>query len=68
MADRLGAIGGSIELRSAAGDGTTITGRVPLGAATLRPSAAVTGLVTIPVDPRRAGGADSASNGSTMAI
>ncbi|MEN3267269.1 ATP-binding protein [Pseudonocardia sp.] len=68
MADRLGAIGGSIELRSAAGEGTRVTGRVPLGAATLRPSAAVTGLVTIPVDPRRAGGADSASNGSTMAI
>jgi signal transduction histidine kinase len=33
IADRLAAIGGEIEVRSAPGDGTTLVGRVPLGAA-----------------------------------
>jgi signal transduction histidine kinase len=35
MADRLGAIGGSVAVWSAPGEGTRITGRVP-GAATLQ--------------------------------
>jgi signal transduction histidine kinase len=32
MADRLAAIGGEIEIRSAIGDGTTVIGRVPVEA------------------------------------
>jgi signal transduction histidine kinase len=31
MADRLSAQGGTLEVRSAPGDGTTVTGRVPVG-------------------------------------
>jgi signal transduction histidine kinase len=31
MADRLAALGGSIEIRSAAGQGTTVAGRIPAG-------------------------------------
>ena len=31
MADRLDAIGGALEIRSAPGEGTTILGRVPVG-------------------------------------
>jgi signal transduction histidine kinase len=31
MADRIDAIGGSLEIRSAQGEGTTIRGRVPVG-------------------------------------
>ncbi|HET7235021.1 MAG TPA: sensor histidine kinase [Actinomycetota bacterium] len=34
MADRLDAIGGAIEVRSAPGAGTTVTGRVPVGSST----------------------------------
>jgi signal transduction histidine kinase len=30
MADRLGAFGGTLDVRSAAGTGTTITGTLPL--------------------------------------
>ena len=31
MADRLGAVGGTLRIRSAPGEGTEITGRVPVG-------------------------------------
>jgi signal transduction histidine kinase len=31
MADRLDAIGGALEIRSAPGEGTTVVGRVPVG-------------------------------------
>jgi signal transduction histidine kinase len=31
MTDRLAALGGSLEVRSARGDGTTVTGRIPIG-------------------------------------
>jgi signal transduction histidine kinase len=31
MADRLDAVGGALEIRSAPGEGTTILGRVPVG-------------------------------------
>ena len=31
MADRLAALGGALDIRSAPGRGTTITGRVPVG-------------------------------------
>jgi signal transduction histidine kinase len=37
MADRLDALGGAIEIRSAPGEGTTVSGRVP-SASSLRPS------------------------------
>jgi signal transduction histidine kinase len=30
MADRIDAIGGSLEIRSAPGEGTTVVGRVPV--------------------------------------
>jgi signal transduction histidine kinase len=33
MRDRLDSLGGSLEVRSAPGGGTTIAGRIPLGAA-----------------------------------
>jgi signal transduction histidine kinase len=33
MADRLAAVGGSLEIRSAPGRGTTVAGRVPVTAA-----------------------------------
>ena len=32
MADRLAAAGGSLEIRSARGAGTTVVGRIPIGA------------------------------------
>jgi signal transduction histidine kinase len=31
MSDRLGAIGGHLDVRSASGQGTTVAGRMPLG-------------------------------------
>jgi signal transduction histidine kinase len=37
MADRLGAMGGTLDVRSAPGEGTTITGSLPLGAASSGP-------------------------------
>ncbi|MGD9988744.1 GAF domain-containing sensor histidine kinase, partial [Pseudonocardia sp.] len=46
MADRLGAIGGTLELSSAPGRGTTVGGRVPLH--TVAPVTTVTGPVTVP--------------------
>ncbi|RTL65690.1 MAG: sensor histidine kinase [Pseudonocardiaceae bacterium] len=46
MADRLGAIGGTLELSSAPGRGTSVSGRVPLHA--LAPMTTVTGPVTVP--------------------
>ncbi|GAY08630.1 histidine kinase [Pseudonocardia sp. N23] len=46
MADRLGAIGGTLELSSAPGRGTTVSGRVPLH--TVAPVTTVTGPVTVP--------------------
>jgi signal transduction histidine kinase len=48
MADRLGAIGGTIELRSAPGHGTTVSGRVPLHADGQQSDTAMTGPVKIP--------------------
>jgi signal transduction histidine kinase len=30
MTDRIGAVGGSISIRSASGSGTTVEGRIPL--------------------------------------
>jgi signal transduction histidine kinase len=42
MADRLDALGGAIEIRSARGEGTTVAGRVP-SASSLRPSADLSG-------------------------
>ncbi|WP_103381962.1 GAF domain-containing sensor histidine kinase [Pseudonocardia dioxanivorans] len=51
MADRLGAIGGTLELSSAPGRGTTVSGRVPLSGAPL-PVTTVTGPVTLPTDVR----------------
>ena len=30
MSDRVGAIGGTVEVRSAQGEGTTVAGRIPL--------------------------------------
>jgi signal transduction histidine kinase len=33
MADRLGAVGGTLEIRSTPGGGTEISGRVPVGGA-----------------------------------
>jgi signal transduction histidine kinase len=55
MADRLGAIGGTLELRSAPGQGTTVSGRVPRNAP---PMTTVTSPVTIPAGlaARPAGG------------
>lgn len=55
MADRLGAIGGTLELRSAPGQGTTVSGRVPRNAP---PMTTVTTPVTIPASlaGRPAGG------------
>jgi signal transduction histidine kinase len=37
MSDRVGAIGGTISVRSAPGEGTSVTGRIPVGA--VRPAA-----------------------------
>ena len=38
MRDRLGAIGGTLEVRSAVGSGTTIAGRIPLDEAPGEPA------------------------------